>query len=940
MHEGERASSSRPAPLVGRTEDLSFIRSFFNDHVVRGAALLLTGEAGVGKTALLDALADDAAQRGVRVLRARGVQFEADISYAGLNQLLLPLFGEFGILDAGHRDALRVAVGIGSGPTPDRLLTSTAALLLLRVISLETPLLVVVDDLPWLDRATTAVLGFIARRLVGSRVSLVAACRTGSDTFFESSGLTEYRLPPLDDAASAELLAAAHPDVTPAVRRRIVAEAHGNPLALVELPTALSREQRTVLAALPAVLPLSERLQAMFTSRVARLPAPTRELLLLAALDGTGDLAPVETAAAGRAVLDELAPAEADRLIDVSAGERRLSFRHPLIGAAVVAQATSTAERRRAHRALADALADQPERRAWHLGEAASAPDEKVAALLEHAARLRTRRGDALGAVTALTRAAGLSPAAADKSRRLAEAAYIGTDAGGELVDASRLLAGARAADPGAPDSLHAAAASAFLLINEDGDIDTAHRLLVGAIENGDHGYDADDDALVDALHSLVLLCWYGGSPTLWEPVFAALERLTPEPPDLLWTVAHTFADPARTGTAGLARLDALLARAGDDPTQVGRIGTAAVYPDRLDGVRGAALRLIEHGRASTAPVRRELGAIMHLGLDHYHSGRWDDASRLAGEGLARCEEHGYRFFAWELQYVQAVVAAARGERETSDELVADILRWAVPRGAHGARLIAGHAKALGALGSGDYEAAYRHTCAMSPPGTLAPYVPHAMWAALDLVEAAVRTGRTEEAAAHATAMRRSAMPELSDRLRMLVLAAEALTAPGERAGELFGQALGCVDADKWPFDTARVRLLHGEYLRRRRATREAREQLLVALESFEALGAAPWAKRTAVELRATGYAGPAAARTRSGPLTAQELKIAELAAQGLTNKQIAERLFLSHRTIGAHLYQIYPKLGVSTRTALRDALDVLAPRGEDRTAAGKASDA
>lgn len=915
------------APLVGRGEDLSFINSFFNDSVVQGAALLLTGEPGVGKTALLDALAESAARRGVRVLRARGVQFEADISYAGLNQLLVPLFDEFEILDSGHRDALRVAVGIGSGPTPDRLLTATAVLLLLRLISVQTPLLVVVDDLPWLDRATTAVLGFIARRLVGSKVSFVAACRNGTDSYFESSGLTEHRLQPLDDVSAAGLVSLLHPDVSPAVRRRIVAEAHGNPLALVELPAALSGDQRTALTAMPTVLPLSERLQKLFVSRVESLPAPTRGLLLLAALDGTGDLGPIEAAAGGRAAIDDLSPAERERLVEVSTGTRHLSFRHPLIGAAVVAQATSS-ERRKAHQALADVLADRPERRAWHLGEAASGPDEEVAALLEQGAHLRMRRGDALGAVTALTRSAGLSPEAGDKSRRLAEAAYIGTDAGGELVDATLLLAGARAAHPTGHDSLHAAAASAFLLINKDGDIDTAHRLLVGAIENSDHhGYDASNEALIDALHSLVLLCWYGGDPKLWEPLLKALDRLTPEPPDLLWTVTQTFGDPARTGPRGLERLGSLLARVGDDPTKVVRIGTASVYPDMLAKVREASLRLTE--RAS--PVRRHLGALMHLGLDYYNLGRWEDASRLAGEGLVLCEEHGYRFFAWELQYVQAVVAAAQGKLETSDALIADIIRWAAPRGANGARVFASHAKALGALGSGDFEAAYRHASAVSPPGTLAPYVPHALWCAMDMVEAAVRTGRTDEAAAHARAMRESAMAVFSPRLNMIVLACEALTAAGDDADALFGRALDCLDEpEKWPFDVARVRLFYGEHLRRRRATKSARDQLVVALEAFEELGAVPWMTRASSELRASGYAGAAVAAVRSVSLTAQELQIATLAAGGLTNKQIGERLFLSHRTIGTHLYQIYPKLGISSRTALRDALESLSEEHEN----------
>ncbi|MFF5442118.1 ATP-binding protein [Streptomyces achromogenes] len=910
--------------LLGRDADLAFIQSFLGNAEVHGAALLLSGEAGVGKSAVLDAVAAGAAHNGVRVLRAAGVQFEADISYAGLNQLLVPLFDELDVLDNPHRDALRVAVGIGGGPAPDRLLTSTAVLLLLRLTAAQTPLLLVVDDLPWLDRATNAVLGFVARRLVGSRIGFLAASRTGSDSFFESSGLTEHRLAPLDDAASAELLALAHPGVSPAVRRRIAAEARGNPLALVELPVALSAEQRATLAAVPTVLPLTERLKAMFASRVAALPERSRELLLIAALDGTGDLATIEAAAAGRAALDDLAPAERSRLVTVSADNRRLSFRHPLIGSAVVEPATAS-ERRRTHQALADVLGDQLERRAWHLGEAARGPDATVAALLEETARRRLRRGDALGAVTALTRAAGLSPTAADESRRLAEAAYVGVDSSGELEDASRLLAGARLAHPGTGrQSLHAAAASAFLLINRDGDVDTAYRLLVGAVESGDHGYDASDEALVEALHLLVLLCWYGGEPALWQPLLAFVDRLTPEPPEVLWVIVRTFADPARTGPSALPRLKELIATVGDDPTRVIRVGTASVFADRLGDFRTATRGLVEQGRAGAAPARRHLGALMHLGLDYFHLGRWDDAAELAAEGLALCTDHDYRFFAWYFQYVRAAVAAARGDAETAVALTEEIVRWATPRGVLGARFFACHARALAALGSGDFETAYRHACALSPPGTVAPYVPIAMWGAMDLVEAALRTGREQEAAAHAAAMRASAMAELSPRLELLVVACEALTAPGEESVALFERALALPGPERWPFDAARIRLFHGERLRRLRATTEAREQLTHAMEAFQRLGAKPWAARAAGELRASGLSAPASVRPRPAALTAQELQIATLAATGLTNKQIAERLFLSHRTIGTHLYQIYPKLGISSRAALRDALSEL----------------
>ncbi|MFB7504059.1 helix-turn-helix transcriptional regulator [Streptomyces broussonetiae] len=585
----------------------------------------------------------------------------------------------------------------------------------------------------------------------------------------------------------------------------------------------------------------------------------------------------------------------------------------------------TASDRRRAHQALADVLTDQPERRAWHLGEAAVGPDETVAALLEEAARRRLRRGDALGAVTAMTRAAGLSPAPADESRRLAEAAYVGADSGGELEDASRLLAGARLVHPTTGrESLHAAAASAFLLINKDGDIATAYQLLVGAIEAGQHGYDACDPALIEALHLLVLLCWYGGDAKMWQPLTTFVNRLTPQPPELLWVITQTFGDPARTGPKALPRLAELIATVGDDPTRVVRIGTASVFPDRLADFRWATHRLVEQGRTGTAPVRRHLGALMHLGLDYFHLGRWNDAAQLAAEGLTLCRDHDYRFYAWYFQYIQAAVAGVQGDSHTSAALSEEIIRWALPRGAHGARYFACHARALAALGSNDYETAYQHASTLSEPGTIAPYVPIAMWGTMDLVEAAIRTGRDEQATAHTAAMRATNMAELSPRLELLVTASEALTTPGQAAVPLFEHALSLPGAEHRPFDTARVRLYYGERLRRSRATTEAREQLTQALEIFQRLGAKPWTTRTAAELRASGHTTPAAARPGPIALTAQELQIATLAATGLTNKQIGERLFLSHRTIGTHLYQIYPKLGIASRAALRDALSRL----------------
>jgi predicted ATPase len=274
--------------LTGRVTELDFVRDFFRQAAVSGGALILTGDPGVGKTALLNALADAVSAAGTMVLRVAGVEFEGDVSFSGLNLALFPLLGDFGGLGAAHRDALNVALGFGAGPAPDRLLVSNAALALLRRVAGRVPLLLIVDDLPWIDRASADVLGFVARRLAGSRAGLLAARRTGAQSYFDRAGLPEYELKPLDDEASAQLLAARFPGLDPLVRNRVLAVARGNPLALLELPQALSDAQRSAAEPLPVVLPLGERLQELFTSRVARLPPATRALLLAAALEGTG----------------------------------------------------------------------------------------------------------------------------------------------------------------------------------------------------------------------------------------------------------------------------------------------------------------------------------------------------------------------------------------------------------------------------------------------------------------------------------------------------------------------------------------------------------------------------------------------------------------------------------------------------------------------------
>jgi DNA-binding CsgD family transcriptional regulator len=907
--------------LFGRASELALIGAFAERAAAEGEALLLFGEAGAGKTVLLDAAARLASGAGTRVLRATGVEFEADLTYSGLHQVLFPLLSEFVGLSAVHRDGLNAALGYGEVPAPDRMVVSAATLAALRQAAATSPVLVIVDDLPWLDRASAGVLGFVAHRLAGSHVGFLAASRPEAESFFQRAGLPRHELGPIDEQVANALVKSRFPDLAPQVRRRVVAEAQGNPLALLELPAALSGGQRTATEMLPAVLPLTARLQAVFASRVSGLPARTRQLLLLAALDGTEDVHVLQ-AAAGPDAIETLAPAEQAGLVHVDDRTDRLVFRHPLTRSAIVELSTS-GDRRQAHRLLAAQLASQPERQAWHLAAAATGPDENAAVLLERVAQRLARRGDATATVTALLRAADLSPDGPARVRRLVAAAHAGAIMARDPGSAARLLAAARSPDLQRGESLQAAVTTAYILLNADGDIKTAYRLVTSAIGAQARLYDASDDIVVSTLQALLDLCYNGGRAELWPTFDAAIRRLAPRIPADLFLLSQTIADPARTATPVLAELDSAVSglAVAADHWHILTISAAAIFHDRLAGCRDALLQVVAASQAGGA-VAPTVAALTSLCLDGFMAGRWDDAQALADEGLGLTLASGGEWLlAWLFRYHKAVLAAACGDLDTARTLADEITQWAAPRGADLAQTHAHHVRALAAMGKGEFEDAYQHAVAISPPGVLASHVPLALWVAMDLVEAAVRTGRHAEAAAHVTAIRDVGIAALSPRLALLATASEAIAAPDDLAPGLFQEALAVPGADRFPFDLGRVRLCYGERLRRARATTDSRAQLTAALEIFERLRARPWAARAAGELRAAGQADPRGSQRGRDSLTPQELEIAELAAAGLTNRQIGQRLYLSHRTVGAHLYQIFPKLGITSRAALRDAL-------------------
>jgi DNA-binding CsgD family transcriptional regulator len=907
-------------PLVGRAHDIELVRSFVDHATAQGDALLLSGDAGVGKTARLDVAAAYAAAVDAQVVRASGAQFEASVSFAGLHQLLYPLLGYLPLLSEPQRAALASALGLAEGPPSDRLMVSGAALGILMRAAATAPLVLIVDDLPWLDQVSGAVLGFIGRRLTGQRIGFLASARKDDGGFVDRAGIRAHELEPLSEAASTALLTSRYPALSPRVQQRLLAEAGGNPLALLELPAALSQAPPASPGALPATLPLTRRLQQVFAGRIQGLPEPTRHVLLLAVLDGSGDLRILRTDGS-RAEIDDLGPAERTRLVSVDRAAARLSFRHPLIRSAVVELSTSE-DRHQVHRLLAERRTGEPQRRAWHLAEAATGPDEQVAALLQEVAHTNLFRGDSVGAITELLRAADLSPGGAERADRLAEAAYLGAIVTGDLRSVPTLMDAARRADPQYGGALAGAVAGSYHLLNENGDVDNAHRLLAGAIETLAEPGDARNKTLVEALFTLLMVAFFGGRPELWPAFHTAVDRLQPRPPRLLAILSRTFSDPAHLALPVLDRLDGAIAglREETSPARIVRIAIAGRYLDRIGDCREPLWRTVRHGREGGA-VTSAIEALFLLGDDAYFAGRWDELLTVTEEGLTLCEAHNYRLIRWQGLFLRALVASARGDHDTSRAVTAEMAQWAAPRRVGAVTSYASHIKTLDALARGDFDTAYRHATAVSPAGQLASHAPTALWLIMELVEAAARSGRPIDAASHVEAVRDARIAELSPRLALTVAGAAAMAASDNEYRDLFEYALRTPDADRWPFDRARIQLAYGERLRRTRSPAAAREHLSAAMEAFEQLRAQPWITRAANELRATGAHRERPHQPEMAALTPQQRQIAQLAATGLTNKQIGERLFLSARTVSYHLYQIFPKLGVTSRAALRDAL-------------------
>jgi DNA-binding CsgD family transcriptional regulator len=905
--------------LVGRGRELTVIAEFVSDCGASGGSLVLLGEPGAGKSALLDAAHREASGEGIRVLRATGAEFEAGIGYSGIHQALIPLLDLLPSLPGAHRDALTVALGLGSGDPPDRLMLAGAVLGLLSRAAEQVPLLLVVDDLHWFDGMSSWLLLFAARRFANHRIGLIGAARAGAGGYFDGAGLPELDVQPLSPIAAALLLELHHPHMAPRMRDRVLSEAQGNPLALLELPRALSQGIQAPQEELPEILTLNARLNRLFASRIAALPSETREVILLAALDGRGELFSQIDLISESESLSLLRPAEEQDLVRIDHDAGRFIFRHPLIRSAVVGLATCE-EVYDAHRRLAQLFADDPGRQARHLAAATHIPNEQMAARLEGLAKEMQARGDNRGTADALTHSARLTVVPAERARRLSEAAFLA--ASGDLRKVDALLEEARLADPDLNTSLYFASAAAYMMTNGDGDLQTARRFLVTAIESQRDGQiPAPADALRHSVNTLGYLCYLSASPSAWRQFHDIIHRMAPQAGGLGLS-NRVFGDPLRSKPRDLDALEHAIEGLDKelDQWKISEISGTAASVDRLAGCREALWRVVRDGRHGHA-TGHAVFALYLLAFDDFVSGRWSEIDDVINEGLEHCRSVPNPNGEWVLRHQAAMVAAGRGDEANVRSHTEWIYRWGSPRGIGLALNSANHARALAALGRGDFEQAYQLAAAISPAGTIEPYNLHALWVGMDLVEGAMRTGRKVEARAHVEAMDQADFDRVSSRLALLHRGSLALVHSEGDADELFLAALEPPDSRRWVFEHARVELAYGECLRRKRANVEARRPLRAAYETFRQLGAWPWTQRAERELRATGLDAPRE-RGRIDQLTAQELEIAQLAASGLTNKEIGARLLMSHRTVSSHLYHLFPKLGVTSRAALRDALD------------------
>ncbi|MHB9756430.1 helix-turn-helix transcriptional regulator [Streptomyces sp. BYX5S] len=901
--------------LVGRESEQAVLSAFLADS--GGRSLVLRGDTGVGKSALLEHVAEAAAAHTYEVVRAAGVEAESELPFAGLHQFLYPLLSFIDRLDDVHRKVFDVVFGRSEGAPPSVMTLGIAVLDLLSLAASQKPLLLVLDDGQWLDTASTEVCGFVGRRLTGSSVKLVVVLRSELSSGFDTAALPELPVTTLSEKASEELLDLRHPGLAPRIRRLVLDEAQGNPLALLELPPYVRRAGRTPEELLGYTgLPLPVRLQHVYGDRIEALDDGVRAELLRGALDGAG-----ATAGSPRGMRYRMTGAEqaADcGLLDIDPLTGDFVFRHPLVRSTVVQKATPN-ERRAAHALLAQVHRDDLERRATHLAASTVDPDEEVAAVLEAAADSATVRGGALAAVAWLTRAAELSESHGERSRRLGSAAYIAGHSG-QLDQARQLIRSGTGVGHG--ESPSSVLTSGYVALFEDGDVRSSHRQVLAAIEGlRDAGVREPDENLTRLVDLLLAISQYASDAAAWERTHELLDSMGDVVSAQSRIYQDAWGDVVRRGAGVRERVErAFVGLTDREPWDVTRLGVAAYHVDALGPYRPHLQRIVDR-ETETGALATAMTMLHLIMLDQMAVGEWAEAERTGERCLELTTAHQHELFTHHTQAYLGQLAALRGDGDRARALQAMVDTWARPRGIGFLTQITDAIGTTTALTEGDYEAAYLHAIGITPSGSFHPYAHQAARTLLDLVEAALHTGRAEQARTHALAAQRAGLPDISHRLALTTYGALAMTAtdPAE-AEDLYRRAETHPHGAHHPFELARIRLAHGIRLRHTQGRKAARPPLTLAAETFERLGTPAWTERARAELRATG-ASALAPDAHLGALTWQERRIADLAASGLTNKEIGQRMHLSPRTVSSHLYRVFPKLGITSRAALRDAL-------------------
>jgi|HubBroStandDraft_6_1064221.scaffolds.fasta_scaffold29758_2 DNA-binding CsgD family transcriptional regulator/tetratricopeptide (TPR) repeat protein len=913
----ESSSRAGKVALRGRDRECAVLRGLV-EGVCAGhsAALVLLGEAGVGKTALLRYAIGSAPE--LRVVRAVGVECEMELAFAALHQLCRPMLGRLEHLPVPQRDALGIAFGIAAGPPPDRFLVGLAVLSLLSEVAGEQPLICIVDDAQWLDQASAQALAFAARRLQAESVFMMFAMRQLSTDF---NGLPELVVEGLSKADARELLdSVVRWPLDDPVAERIVAETKGNPLALLELPRDLSPEELAGGFGLPDVLPLSGKIEQSFLRRTESLPEDARRLLVLAAAEPTGDAALMWRAASLLGLRVGAADYEgATGLLEIGT---RVRFRHPLVRSAVY-QGASAGDRRKTHAALAEAANPDvdPDRRAWHRAQAASAPDEDVAADLERSADRAQARGGLAAAAAFLERSADLTADAGRQAGRALAAARAKYQAGAPEA-ATELLARAEA---GAPDELLRAQIGllrgqmAFATSNSG----EASALLLRTAERLEQidpklARETYLDALAAAIFAGRLADIVGLSEVAVAARGAPAAPQPPRAPDLLLDgLAILITDGYAAGVPVVQRAVSAF-RSGEAAIEeefrwsfVACHSAHDLWDD--EGWHALSTRYLQLTRNVGALGLLPIAISQRVGM-HLHAGEFTAAASLVEETAAITEATRNDL----PPYSALALAGWQGRAAEANELFQVTMSVVAPRGEGMGLSLAQYTSAVLNNGLGRYAAALD---AADQASAYPQELGFANWGLVELVEAAARSGDTGRAARAVDQLTRTTRHSGTPWGQGIEARSRALISDGDDAELLYREAIEQLGRCRGAVALARAHLIYGEWLRRRNRRADARVQLRTAYEMFTSMQAEAFADRTRRELLATGETVHKRTEPTRDELTPQERQIAWRAREGRTNPEIGAELFLSSRTVEWHLRKVFTKLGITSRRELQIAL-------------------